>query len=81
MMCSTCDGIGNLFNLHGQAREWWPCPACGGAGVRMLYGPAELKISKAQGAFLVPDRDEPEIGSRIQKSPKEPDDVEADHHS
>jgi DnaJ-class molecular chaperone len=41
MICRTCRGAGNIFTHPG---EWWPCPACGGAGVRVMYGPAEFVL-------------------------------------
>jgi hypothetical protein len=28
----------------GADLEWYPCPACGGAGVRIQYGAAEICI-------------------------------------
>lgn len=37
MLCRTCNGSGSLYT---HPAEWWPCPACGGAGVRVMYGPA-----------------------------------------
>jgi hypothetical protein len=38
MICHICSGSGVL--LFTKVREWWPCPCCGGAGVRVQHGPA-----------------------------------------
>lgn len=37
MICRTCNGSGHLYT---HPAEWWPCPACGGAGARVMFGPA-----------------------------------------
>ena len=41
-MCSTCHATGHLFGLCRGSMEWWPCPACGGAGVRALFAPPSI---------------------------------------
>jgi ribosomal protein L37AE/L43A len=46
MICSTCHGSGALLTMHRDSREFWDCPACGGAGCRVLYGPPTIKIHK-----------------------------------
>lgn len=43
-LCSTCKGSGSLFSVHNGKREWWRCPACGGAGARVQHGPATIRI-------------------------------------
>ena len=40
MTCKLCAGTGALTCLQGDKREWWDCPACGGAGARVVFGPA-----------------------------------------
>ncbi len=37
-LCRTCNGSGSIWTPQD---EWWPCPACGGAGARFLFGPPE----------------------------------------
>lgn len=39
MTCTVCPGSGYLLHSHRGKWEWWPCPACGGAGARIVYGP------------------------------------------
>lgn len=36
-MCRTCKGSGSLVTFGGRRIEHWSCPACGGAGVRVVY--------------------------------------------
>lgn len=43
-LCTLCHGNGSLFTVQNGSREWWTCPACGGAGVRVLHGPAHIRI-------------------------------------
>ena len=46
MLCKLCHGSGNLFCIQNGKMEWWPCPACGGAGARIMYGSAVLTRKK-----------------------------------
>jgi hypothetical protein len=39
-LCPTCRASGNLVSWRSGRLEYWPCPACGGAGVRVQHGPA-----------------------------------------
>ena len=56
MLCRLCQGAGNFFvQQRGSGREWYVCPACGGAGVRMLYRPPTITIAKAQERFVRPE--------------------------
>lgn len=45
MLCHfpMCHGAGWIFVARNGSREWWPCPICGGAGVSVQHGPAEIK--------------------------------------
>lgn len=37
MLCPVCCGSGSILSTaHGL--EWWPCPCCGTAGVRIQHG-------------------------------------------
>lgn len=48
-LCPICKGAGSIFTSSERGFEWWPCPCCHGAGVRVQYGPAEFqKASKKQ---------------------------------
>jgi DnaJ-class molecular chaperone len=38
-LCKTCHGSGTILTVT-DTLEFWPCPACGGAGARFMYGPA-----------------------------------------
>lgn len=49
MLCGLCKGSGNFFCTQDGAREWWTCPACGGAGVRIMYGPAVIVFTLSGG--------------------------------
>lgn len=42
-LCSICKGAGNLFTSSERGFEWWVCPCCHGAGVRVQYGPEVYK--------------------------------------
>jgi ribosomal protein L37AE/L43A len=46
MLCPTCPGSGHLLTYHRGVREFWSCPACGGAGVRVMYGPPTINIHR-----------------------------------
>lgn len=35
-LCRLCLGAGRFFCMQDGQREWYACPACGGAGVRVL---------------------------------------------
>lgn len=37
MTCLLCRGQQFLIAWRGNRPEWWPCPACGGAGVDRLF--------------------------------------------
>lgn len=54
MTCSLCKGAQNLFCVQAGRREWWNCPACDGAGTRVLSAPSMLRIGKTQTRFLTP---------------------------
>lgn len=36
-LCRLCGGSGHLLCYQDGQREFWPCPACGGVGSRVLY--------------------------------------------
>ena len=39
-ICKTCHGAGNIATFGAVAgTEFWPCPACGGAGTRAVFSP------------------------------------------
>lgn len=42
-LCGLCRGARNFFCVQAGTCEWHECPACGGAGVRALFGPAEIR--------------------------------------
>jgi hypothetical protein len=42
-LCALCRGSGNHVCMQNGRIEWWPCQACGGAGVRVQYGPATFR--------------------------------------
>ena len=44
MICNLCKGLGNIFIMQESQREFWTCQACGGAGVRIMFGPATIKM-------------------------------------
>ena len=41
MICKVCDGSGTLLKIKPDF-EYWSCPACCGAGVRVQHGPAVI---------------------------------------
>lgn len=43
MTCPCCRGAGNQVTVTAGRIEWWVCAPCGGAGVRVQYGPAVLQ--------------------------------------
>lgn len=46
MIChvSPCNGAGWIVARRKDGRlEWWPCPACGGTGVTVQYGPPKIR--------------------------------------
>lgn len=43
-ICALCRGRGSIFCVQAKQAEWWTCQACGGAGVRVMHGPAEIEI-------------------------------------
>lgn len=43
MRCKTCHASGNIMTFDGRP-EFWPCPACGGAGARFQFGPPTVHI-------------------------------------
>lgn len=49
MICKTCTGTGSILTCNsGVSRglEFWSCPACGGNGVRIMFGPPEIHVHK-----------------------------------
>lgn len=47
MLCPICHGSGWIVTtIHGL--EWWLCPCCGGAGVRVQYGPPVFRPDKVK---------------------------------
>lgn len=46
MICGLCDGAQNLMCVHEGRCEWYECPGCGGAGVRMLYSQPSYRMHK-----------------------------------
>lgn len=40
MLCKLCNGSGVFLLMQSGQPEYWECPCCGGAGVRIQYGPA-----------------------------------------
>lgn len=49
MTCALCRGSGNLFCQQDGRREWYRCVGCGGAGARVMYGPAGIAFSLSGG--------------------------------
>ncbi len=45
MLCILCKGSGSLMAFKGKP-HWWDCPACVGAGVSEMHGPATILIKK-----------------------------------
>lgn len=41
MLCPVCKGGGSILTTKGGL-EYWPCPCCHGAGVRIQHGPKEI---------------------------------------
>ena len=39
-LCPICRGSGSLL---GAPLQWWTCPCCGGAGVRIMFGPPAIR--------------------------------------
>lgn len=59
MVCALCRGAGHMFIAQLGRYEWWPCPACGGCGARVQYGPAVIYSGHAHLPRVVPPlRDE-----------------------
>ena len=44
MLCRICQGSGSIQTFHEGKPEFWNCPCCGGAGVSIQNGPAEIHI-------------------------------------
>lgn len=45
--CKTCHGSGTIATFGAsQPVEFWPCPACGGAGTRALFSRHTLNWSR-----------------------------------
>lgn len=44
MTCSFCRGSGQHLCYQNGSREFYICQGCGGAGVRVMYGPPEVQI-------------------------------------
>jgi hypothetical protein len=40
MICRVCPGTGWIAHIVRGTLEFWRCPCCGGAGARIVYGPA-----------------------------------------
>lgn len=40
-ICRVCAGAGSIMS-RGFPLEWWSCPCCGGAGVKIQFGPATI---------------------------------------
>jgi DnaJ-class molecular chaperone len=53
-LCKTCHGTGNILTFDNKP-EWWPCPACGGAGSRIVYGVSQISINRKQTKFCRKD--------------------------
>lgn len=49
-LCSLCRGSGSLMCFQDGAREFWTCPACGGAGARALFAPRTIGRLRARAA-------------------------------
>lgn len=39
-LCNVCRGSGHFLAWTAGKPEFWPCPCCGGAGARAMFGPA-----------------------------------------
>lgn len=47
--CKTCHGSGSIATFGAvSGTEFWPCPACGGAGTRALFSPPTFARRVAQ---------------------------------
>lgn len=46
MRCQLCAGFGSKFCIQNGNKEWWDCPACGGAGTRIVCAPATIQMHK-----------------------------------
>lgn len=45
LICRLCRGTGSLFCMQGKP-EFYQCPACGGAGARVMYGPKVIEVKR-----------------------------------
>lgn len=48
LICRLCRGFGSLFTQQNGSHEWYVCPACGGCGVRAVFGPATIKYKPSR---------------------------------
>lgn len=70
MTCNLCKGSGSLFCAQrrvgaGTSYEWYDCPACGCAGTRDLFRPAEIRIGIAQSKFCRPEKSPVDSGDSL----------------
>lgn len=42
--CALCRGCGALLCMSNGRYEWWPCQACGGAGVRAQFSKSLIRM-------------------------------------
>jgi hypothetical protein len=47
-LCNLCGGAGNLMCHQDGKREFWTCPACGGAGCRTMYSKPTIKSNSKE---------------------------------
>lgn len=54
-ICQLCKGMGARVAYYaGTGFQFWSCQGCGGAGVRFMYGPPEIRLGKSQSKFIKP---------------------------
>lgn len=49
-LCQLCRGSGHLMCFQDGRREFWDCPACGGAGARALFAQPAYRVQAMKGA-------------------------------
>lgn len=59
--CNLCRGYGTLMCVQAGSYEWHTCPACGGAGTRVLFGPPTIRVRHAE-RYMRPDHGKPPGG-------------------
>lgn len=52
-ICKLCSGMGTrVVYYRGTGFQFWECQGCGGAGARLVQGPPEIRLGRAQSRFM-----------------------------